>query len=84
MAVKVERDCITKADGSMICWDREKGKLYVLNKREVSFGDVPDEELARLIKRLTSPEVVSLPLTQADVDLLNSAFPSRGGNDGNG
>jgi len=51
MGVIVEKDCVVRPDGKMLCWDKESGKIYLLTKEAVSPDTVTDEELAKLVRK---------------------------------
>jgi hypothetical protein len=55
MGVIVEKDCIRRPDGRLICWDKGDGKLYLLTKELLDPDNVADEDLAKLLRMNARP-----------------------------
>jgi len=66
MSVIIERDCIKKSDGSLVCWDKSTGKVYVVSKRGISLEDMPKEDLLALMKQATEHSGEPSPFTKDD------------------
>jgi hypothetical protein len=56
MGVVKDEDCITKKDGSLICWDREENCILLFNKKKATAADVSKEELIELIALVGKPK----------------------------
>ena len=55
MPIIKDEDCITRADGTLICIDRENGKLTRMTKSEITTADVSKEELFELALLMGKP-----------------------------
>jgi len=54
MSIIKEKDCIKRADGTFVCYDREDKCFYILNKKKVPLADLSKEELAKLVALIGS------------------------------
>jgi len=54
MGVIVEKDCVLREDGTLICYDKEDGCYYKLKKTVVRPTELTDDELLALMKKITS------------------------------
>jgi hypothetical protein len=55
MGVIVEKDCLKRQDGKLLCWDKEDCKVYLLTKEVITPDKVTDEELAQLMRKNLKP-----------------------------
>ena len=55
MSIIKDEDCITRADGTLICIDRDTGKLMCLTKSEITTADVSKDELFELALLMGKP-----------------------------
>jgi hypothetical protein len=55
MGVILTEDCIQRADGTYVCWDRDDNVCYALKKQTLSANDVTPIEWEELMKKLVKP-----------------------------
>jgi len=55
MSVIIDKDCIVRPDGKLLCWDKDDCKLYLLTKETLTPDKVTDDELARLVRKTWKP-----------------------------
>ena len=55
MAIIRDEDCIVRADGTLVCWDRDEECLLLLDKKKITAADVSKEELLELTKLMGRP-----------------------------
>jgi len=73
MSANIEKDCIRRPDGSLLCWDKNAGKLYEIAKREVAFDAVSKEDLVALMTQTNHANgecYKSAVITQSDLQNL--------------
>ena len=56
MPIIKDEDCIARADGTLICIDRENGKLTRMTKSDITTADVSKEELLELALLIGKPK----------------------------
>jgi len=54
MGVIVEKDCVLKPDGTLICYDTEDKCYYLLKKTVVKPSELSDEDILALTDKLAS------------------------------
>jgi len=54
MGVILDKDCITRPNGSKLCFDIKQQKFILFTKKEVNRDDVSKAEMVELIKILTN------------------------------
>jgi hypothetical protein len=55
MAIIKDDDCITREDGTLICWDREDECFLLLNKQKITTAELSKDELAKLVALMGKP-----------------------------
>jgi len=53
MGIDLSRDCITRNDGSKLCYDIQKQEFILFTKNKVSGDEISKSEMIELIKILT-------------------------------
>jgi len=56
MGVIITEDCITRPDGTLICWDRDAQQCYALKKTELTTDELSKDEWLELVKRVGKPK----------------------------
>jgi hypothetical protein len=55
MSVILTEDCVMRADGTFVCWDRDEQAFYALKKTNIAAEDITQREMAELIKKIGKP-----------------------------
>ncbi|GBU21091.1 hypothetical protein R80B4_00980 [Fibrobacteres bacterium R8-0-B4] len=53
MSVRVDRDCVTLDNGTMLCWDRCDKSYYLYHKKKVEADELSPKDLTKLVAHLS-------------------------------
>ena len=53
MGIDLGKDCITRPDGSKLCYDIQQQKFILFIKKEVTGDEISKAEMTELIEHLT-------------------------------